>query len=51
MVGNVIALVVPVLKRFDLFTRLMASVDTEVYPVIVPNYEDNIGVEQPGTME
>jgi GT2 family glycosyltransferase len=44
MVGNVIALVVPVLKRFDLFTRLMASVDTEVYPVIVPNYEDNIGV-------
>lgn len=44
MVGNVIALVVPVLKRFDLFTKLMASVDTEVYPIVVPNYEDNIGV-------
>ena len=44
MVGNVIALVVPVMKRFDLFTRLMASVDVEVYPVIVPNYDKNIGV-------
>jgi GT2 family glycosyltransferase len=44
MARNVIALVVPVMKRFDLFTKLMASVDEEVFPIIVPNYENNIGV-------
>lgn len=39
-----IALIVPVYKNFEGFTRLMASVDTEVTPVIIPNYEENKGV-------
>lgn len=39
-----IALIVPVYKNFEGFTRLMASVDTEVTPVIIPNYDGNIGV-------
>jgi GT2 family glycosyltransferase len=39
-----IALVVPVLKNFEGFTRLMASVNTDVLPIVIPNYDDNIGV-------
>ena len=39
-----IALVVPVLKRFDLFTKLMTSVDELVLPIIIPNYINNLGV-------
>lgn len=39
-----IALVVPVLSRFDLFTRMMATVDEAVRVIVVPNYNNNIGV-------
>lgn len=39
-----IALIVPVYKNFEGLTRLMASVDTEVTPIIIPNYDDNVGV-------
>lgn len=39
-----IALIVPVYKNFEGFTRLMASVDQTIYPIVIPNYEDNIGV-------
>jgi glycosyltransferase involved in cell wall biosynthesis len=39
-----IAMVVPVLKNFEGFTRLMASVNTDVLPIVIPNYDDNIGV-------
>lgn len=38
-----IALIVPVLKRFDLFTELMASVDYEVKPYIIDNWKNNRG--------
>ena len=39
-----IALIVPVLKRFDLFTELMNSVDTDVRPFVIENYKHNLGV-------
>jgi len=39
-----IALIVPVLSRFDLFTRLMASVDVPVHPYVIDNYDNNRGV-------
>lgn len=39
-----LALVVPVLNNFEGFTKLMASVDMTVYPVIIDNYNDNMGV-------
>lgn len=39
-----IALIVPVLKRFDLFTELMNSVDTDVRPFVIENYKNNLGV-------
>jgi GT2 family glycosyltransferase len=42
----VIALVVPVMKNFRGFTELMASIDEEVYPIIIPNWNDNIGVSR-----
>lgn len=41
-----IALVVPVYKNFAGFANLMASVDQEVVPVIIPNWENNIGVSK-----
>lgn len=41
-----IGLGVPVYKNFEGFTRLMASVDVELTPFIVPNYDDNIGVSR-----
>lgn len=39
-----IALIVPVLSNFEGFTKLMASVDMPVYPIIIDNYNDNMGV-------
>lgn len=39
-----IALIVPVLKRFDLFTKLMNSVDVEIRPYVIDNYNVNRGV-------
>ena len=39
-----IALVIPVLKRFDLFTDLIESVDEPVLPIVIPNYRNNKGV-------
>ena len=39
-----IALIVPVYKRFDLFTRLMATVDEPVRVIVVDNYNNNRGV-------
>jgi hypothetical protein len=39
-----IALIVPVLKRFDLFTYMIKTVDCEIKPYVIPNYEFNMGV-------
>src|SRR6187431_2122311 len=39
-----LALIVPVLKNFEGFTKLVASVDMPVYPIIIDNYNDNMGV-------
>ena len=39
-----LALVVPVLNRFDLFTRLMHSVDEQVRPFVIDSYNANHGV-------
>jgi len=39
-----IALIIPVLSRFDLFTRLMYSVDCDVRPYVIDNYVHNTGV-------
>lgn len=39
-----IALVVPVYKNFPGFAELMASVDASVFPIIVDNWNSNIGV-------
>ena len=39
-----IALIVPVLNKFDLFTRLMHSVDCEIRPYVIDNYVHNTGV-------
>lgn len=39
-----LALVVPVLKNFEGFTKLIASVDMPIYPIVIDNYVDNIGV-------
>lgn len=41
-----IALIVPVYKNFEGFTRLVHSVDTEVLPIVIPNWEENIGVSR-----
>jgi GT2 family glycosyltransferase len=38
-----IALIVPVYKKFDLFTRLMHSVDTEIRPYVIDSYYNNRG--------
>jgi GT2 family glycosyltransferase len=42
----VIALVVPVYKNFAGFANLMSAVDHEIYPIIIPNWGDNIGVSR-----
>jgi GT2 family glycosyltransferase len=39
-----IALVVPVMRNFLGFSKLMNSVDEEILPVIIPNWQENIGV-------
>lgn len=39
-----VALIVPVMTNFEGFTRLMASVDIRILPIVVPNYEENRGV-------
>ena len=39
-----VALIVPVLKRFDLFTELIHSVDYPIHPIIMDNWNDNRGV-------
>ena len=39
-----VSLIVPVLKRFDLFAELMASVDYPVLPIIIDNWRGNRGV-------
>lgn len=41
-----IALVVPVYKNFAGFANLMANIDEEVFPIIIPNWSDNIGVSR-----
>ncbi len=41
-----VALIVPVMTNFEGFTRLMASVDTNIRPYVIPNYEENIGVSK-----
>lgn len=38
------ALIVPVMKNFKGFAELMASVNTPVLPIIIPNWKVNIGV-------
>lgn len=39
-----LALIVPVLNRFDLFTRLMHSVDENVRIFVIDSYNNNLGV-------
>lgn len=39
-----IALIVPVLSRFDLFAQLIRSVDISVRPIIIDNWVENRGV-------
>lgn len=39
-----VALIVPVLYNFEGFTRLMHSVDYPVRTIVIPNYDNNIGV-------
>jgi len=39
-----LSLIVPVLKRFDLFAELMASVDYPVLPIVIDNWRGNRGV-------
>lgn len=39
-----IALIVPVLNRFDLFAQLIRSVDIPVLPIIIDNWNENRGV-------
>lgn len=39
-----IPLIVPVLKRFDLFTYMIRSIDYEIKPYVIPNYQINLGV-------
>lgn len=41
-----IALVVPVYKNFQGFARLMESIDEEVLPIIVNNWDENRGVSK-----
>jgi GT2 family glycosyltransferase len=41
-----LALVVPVLRNFEGFTKLMASIDTSIFPIVVPNWENNMGVSR-----
>lgn len=38
------ALIVPVLNRFDLFTKLIRSVDEEIRVFVIESYENNRGV-------
>lgn len=39
-----IALIVPVMKRFDLFTDMIRSVDHPIMPYVIDNYHINKGV-------
>jgi len=39
-----IALIVPVLNRFDLFAQLIKSVDVPVFPIVIDNWNENLGV-------
>ena len=39
-----IPLIVPVLNRFDLFTRMVNSIDVEIKPYVMNNYDTNYGV-------
>lgn len=39
-----IALIVPVLSRFDLFTDMMSSVDVDIRPYVIDNWNENRGV-------
>lgn len=39
-----IGLIVPVYKNFQGFARLMQHVDVPVFPAVIPNWENNIGV-------
>lgn len=41
-----IALIVPVMVNFRGFTRLMHSVDEEVLPVVINNWDANLGVSK-----
>lgn len=39
-----LAMIVPVLSRFDLFTQMMHSVDVDVRPFVIDNWNGNRGV-------
>lgn len=41
-----IGLIVPVYKNFEGFTRLVRSVDEPVLPIVIPNWENNLGVSK-----
>lgn len=42
--SNKLALIVPVLNQFELFTNMISTVDYPVKPYIIRNWENNIGV-------
>lgn len=39
-----VGLIVPVLKNFSGFAEMMSSVDYPVLPIVIPNWDENIGV-------
>jgi GT2 family glycosyltransferase len=39
-----IGLIVPVYKNFKGFTQLMHTVDVPIHPIVIPNWEENMGV-------
>lgn len=41
---NEIALIVPVLNQFELFTNMISTINYPVHPYIIKNWENNLGV-------
>jgi GT2 family glycosyltransferase len=42
----VISFIVPVMKNFRGLSELIQSVDEEIYPIIIPNWVENVGVSK-----
>ena len=39
-----LAMIVPVLNQFELFTNMMSTVDYPIHPYVIRNWDNNIGV-------